>query len=129
MAHPRRYLALVSGTGRNASVRIADLNDESREIDLGPAISAAWHPSGAYLIVTAPDPKGSLQLWAIRAREPYDRVQLTFLSDGTTTLCQVSPGGAWAISSAAGLNVPTLVIVDASKSRLDALSLGAAPEV
>ena len=125
----RRYLAVVSGTGRNASVRIADLNDESREIDLGPAISAAWHPSGAYLIVTAPDPKGSLQLWAIRAREPYDRVQLTFLSDGTTTLCQVSPGGAWAISSAAGLNVPTLVIVDASKSRLDALSLGAAPEV
>ena len=123
-----RYLAAVAGAGRRASVRLVDLNGEDQEIDLGPAASATWHPSGAYLIVTAPDPKGSLQLWAVRVRKPYDRVQLTFLSGGTSDLCQVSLGGAWAISSAAGLNVPTLTIVDASKSRLDALSFDAAPE-
>ena len=124
-----RYLAVVAGEGCRASLRLVDLNGETQEIDLGPATSAVWHPSGDYLILTAPDPKGSLQLWALRTRKPYDRAQLTFLSDGTSDLCLVSPSGAWAISSAAGLNVPTLAIVDTSKSRLDTLSFGAAPKV
>ncbi len=120
--HPSgRRMALVSGSGPRASLRLIDLRADSNEIDLGPGASAAWHPSGAHLIVTAPDRKGSLQLWAIRAQEPYARAQLTFLSEGTTDACLISPDGAWAISSVSGTDLPLLAIVDVSEDRLASL--------
>ena len=120
--HPSgRRMALVTGSGPRASLRIIDLDADSKEIDLGRGASAAWHPSGAHLIVTAPDRKGSLQLWAVRAQKPYSRAQLTFLSEGTTDACSISPDGAWAISSVSGTDLPLLVIVDVSEGRLGSL--------
>ncbi len=120
--HPSgRRMILESASGPRASLRLIDLDPDSKEVDLGRGASAAWHPSGAYFIVTAPDRKGSLQLWAVRAEAPYPRAQLTFLAKGTSDLCMISADGAWAISSVQGTVQPVMAIVDVSERRLRTL--------
>lgn len=114
-----RYLVTVHDAASSSTLRLIDLEDASDPVDLGAGTSAAWHPSGEFIVITASDRKGNYQLWAIRAREPYDRAQLTFLAEGTAGTCLVSPDGLWATATAP--DAPVAVFVDVSEEVLDAL--------
>ena len=64
----------------------------------GDAAEAAWHPSGGYLVVTAPDRDGRLQLWAVEARAPYRRKALSQFDAGLQPTCRISPDGSQALA-------------------------------
>jgi len=116
-----RYLAVADGSG----IRLIDLSQESQAADLGPGTSASWHPDGEYIIVTVPDRRGRLQLWAVQAQAPYGRAQLTFLSEGVEGASKVSPDGRWALVPTVEPDHPAMAIVDVSRERLAKLNFGA----
>ncbi len=68
--------------------------------ELGPGRSAAWHPSGTYVVAAAEDRAGRSQLWVLPLDSPSPSGQLTYLGSGITGQVAVSPDGRHALSAA-----------------------------
>lgn len=75
--------------------------------DLGPAAGSLWYPAQNYLLVSAQDLAGRIQLWAVSPEPPYQRQQLTHL--GTGILPTVMLDGEYALTALP--NTATIVIV------------------
>jgi Tol biopolymer transport system component len=83
----------------------------------GSASSVVWHPSGDYMVVTAPGDSGKLQLWSVRSSAPYSRTPLTQLSTGVQPICRISPDGTRALTIADGTENLTAVFVNLQRAR------------
>jgi predicted Ser/Thr protein kinase len=96
-----RYAALViteTSDQGESSLRIVGDSTGETEADLGLGSMAAWHPTGNYLIATAPDHRSNAQVWRIERNAPNTRSQLTHLSEGTVDTLALSKDGAWALT-------------------------------
>lgn len=77
----------------------------------GQAREAAWHPSGAYLVATAPDAGGRLQLWAVETRAPYRRKPLTQFEAGVEPSFRLSPDGMHALALVKATEAPEVAFL------------------
>jgi serine/threonine protein kinase len=116
---PNQYLVAVSQRKRGANRRellLLSQSDGGEIARLGPGTLGpeAWHPSGTYLVATAPDPDmaGRDQLWAVEAQAPYRRVRLTDSRGGVHAGAAVSRDGHWACVAEGGRTNPRIVFVD-----------------
>lgn len=95
--------------GGQRQLKLIDLRSGEIRTALGEGRSATWHSSTDYVVSTARDLRGRLQLFTTDIAYPHKRTQLTYLEDGVTELCAVSFDGDWALSGARGTLLPTLV--------------------
>jgi predicted Ser/Thr protein kinase len=110
-------LAVTDGsTPQSRELRIYSLTGAGVE-NLGKAYTAAWHPAGDYLVITAPEEDGRLQLWTVRAAAPYSRQILTQLPTGIGPLCRISPDGTRALTFLDKSDTPTAVFVNLQPTR------------
>ena len=96
-----------SGADGDTSLELIDVDSGDMVADLGPAARSLWYPSQNYLLVSAADRAGRVQLWAVNARAPYQRQQLTHL--GTGIVPTVMLDGEFALTAMP--NTATIVIV------------------
>jgi len=89
-------------------LRVIRTSDGHIETELAEGGIAAWHPSGAFIVATAPDSSGHAQLWAIVPQNTQSKVQLTHLYDGAVDFCSISSDGTWAVSIPTGVQKPTI---------------------
>ncbi|HPO15658.1 MAG TPA: protein kinase [Candidatus Hydrogenedentes bacterium] len=66
--------------------------------EFGRGRSAAWHPSGKYVVTVSEDRAGRAQLWTVPLESQDPPVQLTYLGSGTTGNIEISPRGDYAMS-------------------------------
>ena len=100
-------------TGRTRyELYVARSDDGTVTAELGEGWMCAWHPSGNYLVATAPDRKGQYQLWAVEARPPHHRVQLTCLDGGVSQRCAASDDGRWAMAALESTELPAMCFAD-----------------
>ncbi len=68
---------------------------DAKAVDIGEALDAVWHPSGAFLLLAANDSRGKLQVWAVEVAGAQRRLQLTSLEEGVQPALDVSPNGQY----------------------------------
>jgi len=83
------------------------------DLGVGRVGHEAWHPSGSFVVVAAPDSRGEDQVWAIETTAPYRRQQLTTLENGVGGLPAVSRDGAW-VAAFGNTEQASMVFVDVS---------------
>jgi len=88
------------------------------DLGVGKVGHEAWHPSGSFVVVAAPDSRGLDQIWAAESGAPYRRQQLTTLEEGVGGLPAVSRDGAW-IAAFGNTDRASLVFVDVSAVNFD----------
>ncbi len=100
--------------------RVISTRDGSTIHDLGVGRVGheAWHPSGAYAVVAAPDSRGYDQIWAVETAAPYRRQQLTTLGDGVGGLPAVSRDGVW-VAAFGNTGQASMVFVDLTRVTFD----------
>ncbi len=105
---------LVSaGAGDGGASRIEWRGFDGRDPwDLGEGNEAAVANGGAFAVVSARDRRGNAQLWLLERESPGERRQLTFLADGIGGGLELSRDWRYAIVSARGPDLPTLVLVE-----------------
>ncbi len=96
----------------DGNVYAAPVDASSAPFLLGGGRAAAWHPSGAYLVVAAPDSNNTMQIWAVEAAPQYRRIQITSLDAGVLPRVFVSPDGAWACARVPGSTKSWIVFAD-----------------
>ena len=107
--HPNGETLVLTRTdaGGDTSLQLIDVNSGDLVADLGPAERSLWYPAQNYLLVSAEDRAGRAQLWAVSAKPPYQRLQLTHLGRGIVPTVMLD--GQYALTALPEL--ATIVIV------------------
>jgi hypothetical protein len=101
--------------GKWPELRIVNTEDSAGMTDLGPGQvgKEAWHPSGQYVVVTAPcTGTDGTQVWAVETAAPHRRIRLTQLKQGVEVGAAVSRDGRWAAAVVSDPAWPTVVFID-----------------
>jgi serine/threonine protein kinase len=85
---------------------------------MGKAFQAIWHPSGKYILATAPDRQNTTQIWAIQGEKPFNRLQLTYLEMGTEEGLWVNADGSRVVGRIQSPGSSKLVVVDVKQESL-----------
>lgn len=90
-------------------------NDGALVHDLGVGLVGheAWHPTGTFVVVAAPDSRGQDQVWAVENAPPFRRQQLTTLENGVGGMPAISRDGEW-VAAFGNTDRASLVFVDIS---------------
>jgi serine/threonine protein kinase len=88
------------------------------DLGVGQVGHEAWDPSGAFVVVAAPDSRGQDQVWAVENAPPFRRQQLTTLENGIGGTPAVSRDGAW-VAAFGNTDRASLVFVDVSTVDFD----------
>ena len=102
---------LISAIGSAGNVEAISASDGRTIATFAAAVRGAWNMPGGDAVFSAPDGKGSLQLWQASSTAPTTRTQLTFLDAGTDENVLVAPNGAWAATYANATSKPSVVFV------------------
>lgn len=100
---------LITVIGSTPRVEAISTGDGRTLASFAGAMRGAWNTRSADVIISAPDTKGSIQLWQASLTDPATRTQLTFLDAGTDQTVLVAPNGDWAATYANATGKPSVV--------------------